>query len=183
MSPRRQLYLVWARNPSSRLSSEIGVHILVFEEKSLVSKGACGKLRNQHDVRDLLQLTLESQRVVRMAARPCLEQNCTGGNCLKLVVPGNTRVERREQTSYRWCRGECEVERKHEVCDRITVNVEATKVRETDRLNCFRFLKELLLDSHLAVDTRKKFDARLEVVFEEVVAFGGLEAGVGQDVC
>ena len=100
-----------------------------------------------------------------------------------MVVPGNTRVERREQTSYRWCRGECEVERKHEVCDRITVNVETTKVRETDRLNCFRFLKELLLDSLLAVDTRKKFDARLEVVFEEVVAFRGLEAGVGQDVC
>ena len=100
-----------------------------------------------------------------------------------MVVPGNTRVDRREQTSYRWCRGECEVKRKHEVCDRITVNVEATKVRETDRLNRFRLLKELPFDSLLVLVTRRKFDTRLEVVFEEVVAFGGLEAGVGQDVC
>ena len=155
----------------------------MFEEKSLVSKGACGKLCDQHDVRNVLQATLEFQRVIRLVARLCLEQNCTFGNRLKLVVPRNTRVDGREHTAYRWCRGECEFERKHKVCDWTTVNVEATEIREADGLNCFRLLKKLPLDSLLVEGTREKVDTRPEVFFEEVVATGGLEAGVGQYVC
>ena len=155
----------------------------MFEEKSVVSKGACGKICYQHDVRNVLQATIESQRVIRLAARPCLEQNCTSGNRLKLVVPRNTRVDGRKHTFYRWCRGECEFERKHKVCDWTTVNVEATEIREADGLNCFRLLKKLPLDSLLVEGTREKVDARSEVFFEKVVAIGGLEAGVGQYVC
>ena len=155
----------------------------MFEEKSLVSKGACGKLCYQHDVRNVLQATLEFQRVIRLVARPCLEQNCTFGNRLKLVVPRNTRVDGREHTFYLWCRGECEFERKHKVCNRTTVNVKATEVREAEGLKSFCLLKELPLDSLLVEGIQAKINATLEVIFEEVVAVGGLEAGVGQYIC
>ena len=161
-----------------RLSSEVVVHFFVFEEKSLVSKGARGKLRGQPDVRYVFQDTLELQREVRGGARPSLEKDCTFGNRLKLVVPGNCRVVS-DKSACRWGRGEGEVERKHKGCDRTTVDVEATEVGEAIRLNCFRVIKELLLDGLLVDDILEKVDARLEVVFEEVVALGGLEACVG----
>ena len=81
---------------------------------------------------------------------------------------------------YLWCRSECEVERKYEVFNRTTVNVEATEIREADGMNCFCLVKELLLNSHLVIGARIKVYARPEVVFEEVEATGGFEAGVGQ---
>ena len=46
-------------------------------------------------------------------------------------------------------------------------------------MNCFRLIKELLLNSHLVIGALIKVYARPEVVFEEVVALGGLEACVG----
>ena len=47
-------------------------------------------------------------------------------------------------------------------------------------MNCFRLVKELLLNSDLVIGARIKVYARPEVVFEEVEATGGFEAGVGQ---
>ena len=66
-----------------RLSSEVVVHFFVFEEKSLVSKGARGKLRGQPDVRYFCRDS------PRGGARPSMEKDCTFGNRPKLVVPGN----------------------------------------------------------------------------------------------
>lgn len=161
-----------------RPSNEVVVHCFVFEEQSLVSKGARGKIRGQPDVRNVLQETLELLRVVRRVACHHFEQDCTFGNFLKLVVPGNV-LDARDHTLYLWGRGECEVEGKHEFCDRTTVDVELAEVGEADRLNCFRVFNELPLESYLVDSILEKVDARLEVVFEEVIAPGGFEAGVG----
>jgi hypothetical protein len=148
----------------------------VLEEKSLVSKGARGELRGQPDVRDVLQK--RALCAAREVARPCLEQDCACRNSFELIVPRNSRVSAWEQKAYVFRRCEKEIEGKSVVRYSTTVDPEATEVGETSRLNCFSLLNKLSLYSFYSVLIREKVNARLEVVFEEVVALRGLKASV-----
>ena len=153
----------------------------MFEEQSLVSKGARGEVRGQPDVSDLLQS--RAGCAGREVARPSLEQDCARRNSFELVVPGNSSVSAREQIAYGFRSCEFEVEGKSVVRDSTTIDSEATEVGETNRLNCFSLLNKFSLDSFNCVPVCEKFNARLEVEFKEVVALSGLEASVSKYIC